>query len=114
MLRSFILPTSTRAPAPAPTPETDASEIAGLERDALVALYNSTGGAHWNNNENWLSDEPLNTWYGVRTVGGRVTKLFLSGNGLSGQIPAELGTLAYLRELWLGTTTTSQANCRPG
>ena len=106
MLRSFILPTSKRAPTPestpTPTPETDSSELAGSERDALVALYNSTGGERWHNNENWLSDKPLDTWYGVRTVGGRVTKLFLSGNGLRGEIPAELGNLTHLRELWFG------------
>ena len=106
MLRSFILPTSRRAPTPEATPapalEIDAAEIASLERAALEALYNSTGGGHWNSSENWLSDKPLDKWYGVRTVGGRVTKLFLNGNGLRGRIPAELGGLSYLRELWLG------------
>ena len=106
MLRSFILPTSERAPTPeatpAPAPETDAAEIAGLERAALEALYNSTGGERWNRSENWLSDKPLDKWYGVRTVGGRVTKLFLNDNGLRGRIPAELESLTYLRELWLG------------
>ena len=106
MLRSFILPTSTRAPSPSPTPisapETSASEIAGLEREALAALYNSTGGERWRNNENWLSDKPVDTWHGVRTVGGRVTKLFLNDNRLRGRIPAELGNLTHLRELWLG------------
>ena len=101
MLRSFILPTSIReptpGPTPTPTPETDSSELAGLERDALVALYNSTGGERWYNNENWLSDKPVDTWYGVRTVGGRVIKLFLDTNRLRGQIPAELGNLTHLR-----------------
>ena len=106
MLRSFILPTSKRAPTPGstptPTPGTDSSELAGLERDVLVALYNSTGGERWYNNENWLSDKPVDTWYGVRTVGGRVIKLFLDTNRLRGQIPAELGNLTQLTELWLG------------
>ena len=82
--------------------ETDAAELAGLERDALVALYNSTGGERWYNNDNWLSNKPLDAWYGVRTVDGRVTKLFLNSNRLMGRIPAELGNLTHLRELWLG------------
>ena len=33
------------------SPETD--------REALVALYNATEGENWANNENWLSDVPL-------------------------------------------------------
>ena len=70
--------------------------------EALIALYNSTGGANWKNNDNWLSDEPLNRWYGVKTVGGRVNELHLGGNGLEGVIPAEIGRLTQLRELWLG------------
>ena len=106
MLGSFILPGSKRTPAlestHSPTLETDSSEIAGLERDALVALYNSTGGERWHNNENWLSDRPLDEWYGVRMVGGRVTKLFLNSNRLRGRIPAELENLTNLRELWFG------------
>ncbi len=106
MLSSFILPTSKRTPAPdptpTPTPQTDAADIAGVERDALVALYNSTGGANWERNDNWLTDSPVGKWYGVKTVDGRVTKLYLGGNGLRGEIPPELGNLQYLRQLRLG------------
>ena len=35
-------------------------------REALVALYNATGGPNWANSENWLTDAPLHDWYGVR------------------------------------------------
>ena len=68
----------------------------------MVALYNSTGGANWKNNDNWLSDEPLNRWYGVRMAGGRVTELHLNGNGLRGEIPAEIGRLTHLKEMRFG------------
>ena len=108
MLRSFILPTSTRTPTPeptpthTPTPDTTSSETVRLERDALVALYYSTGGPHWNHRDNWLSDEPLNRWYGIEIFGGRVTALHLGGNDLRGVIPPELGNLTQLRELWFG------------
>ena len=82
-------------PTTTPTPEPS-------DRGALVALYNATGGPNWRNNTNWLSSKPLNTWHGVTTVSGRVTGLHLGGNGLSGDIPPELGNLTHLKELWLG------------
>ncbi len=30
------------------------AQIPTVERDALIALYNSTDGANWTNNTNWL------------------------------------------------------------
>ena len=69
-------------------------------RDALVALYHSTDGANWNNNRNWLSDEPLDEWFGVTTDDdGRVIELDLSQNQLTGEIPAEIGRLTDLQDL---------------
>ena len=43
------------------------------DRQALVALYNATDGENWANNENWLSEEPLDDWHGVTVSDGRVT-----------------------------------------
>ena len=65
-----------------------------------MALYNSTDGANWTNNTNWLSNAPLGDWHGV-TVNdnGRVIDLSLSGNQLSGSVPPELGNLSSLQEL---------------
>ena len=75
-----------------------------LERAALEALYIATNGPNWKNNSNWLSELPLGEWYGVDTdVDGRVTRLFLESNGLSGLIPPELGQLANLRTLYLSS-----------
>ena len=72
------------------------------DREALVALYNATDGPNWFNNTNWLSDEPLGEWHGI-SVGqaGRVVALDLSSNGLSGDLPEELGSLSSLRKLYL-------------
>ena len=39
----------------------------GGDRDVLVALYLATDGDNWANNDNWLSDAPISTWYGVTT-----------------------------------------------
>ena len=73
------------------------------DRAALAALYDAADGPRWRYSTNWLSDEPLDTWYGVTTdVSGRVTRLDLSDNGLNGEIPAELARLSSLRALFLG------------
>ena len=75
---------------------------AATDRAALVAFYNATGGANWGNNGKWLSGAPMGEWHGVTTVSdGRVTHLSLYGNQLTGEIPAELGSLTNLTELQL-------------
>ena len=72
------------------------------ERAALVALYNATGGPNWTNNANWVSSQPVGLWHGVTTdPSGRVVGLSLHENGLSGEIPTELGNLASLTNLVL-------------
>ena len=70
------------------------------DRAALAALYEAMDGPNWENNDNWLSDEPIHSWYGVLTSHhGRVIKLSLFNNGLTGEIPAALGGLSYLGDL---------------
>ena len=82
--------------------------VTGADRDILVTLYQATGGPEWRNAENWLTDAPLGTWYGVETDSrDRVTRLSLSNNGLAGAILPDLGNLTSLRELslaWNGLT----------
>ena len=76
--------------------------LAEADREALTALYRSTGGVHWANDDNWLSDAPGNHWHGVTTdANGHVTVLDLRDNRLNGEIPPELGDLVNLRELRL-------------
>ena len=75
---------------------------AATDRAALVALYNATDGANWLNNGNWLSNAPMGEWHGVTTDSdGRVTQLILDNNHLTGEIPAELGSLSNLTYLYL-------------
>ncbi len=70
------------------------------DREALVALYNATDGPNWGNNENWLTEAPLEEWYGVDIDNsGRVARLVLRENRLIGTIPPELGSLANLTDL---------------
>ena len=76
--------------------------LATADREALAALYDATGGVHWENNDNWLTDEPGSSWYGVTADReGYVTLLDLRDNRLSGELPPELGNLSRLRELRL-------------
>ena len=81
---------------------------ANPDRTALVALYEATNGDHWANKANWLSDRPLDDWYGVTTnANGRVTRLELSNNNLSGVLPSELGNLPHLEWLNLNNNQLS-------
>ena len=79
----------------------DGAGLAG-DRAALEALYDATDGPNWVNNTNWLSNEPLSTWYGVGVDSGgtgRVVTLRLTRNRLTGPIPPELGTLGAIELL---------------
>ena len=70
------------------------------DRDALVAVFWATDGLSWSNVTNWLSDKPLDEWYGVFTdAEGRVIELKLDDNNLTGRIPASLANLSRLRVL---------------
>ena len=80
------------------------------ERAILIALYDATDGANWNNNTNWKTDKPLSEWHGVQTNdAGRVTGLRLDWNRLSGSLPSELGQLTNLKKLGLSDNELSGA-----
>ena len=73
------------------------------DREILEILYEATDGPNWTRHDNWLTDAPLQEWYGVNTdASGRVDWLDLSNNNLTARIPRELGNLASLvrLELW--------------
>ena len=73
----------------------DAGDLA-----VLTAFYNATDGDNWDDNTNWLSEQPLQYWAGVTINSeGRVTRLSFVGNNLSGRIPSQLGNLSALE--WL-------------
>ncbi|MDB2445453.1 hypothetical protein N9X66_09935, partial [Gammaproteobacteria bacterium] len=85
------------------------AQIPQIERDALVALYNSTDGANWTDNTGWLGEAGTEcSWFGVRCYadsGKSVSNLFFWQNGLNGTIPSELGNLSNLTNLHLGSNS---------
>ena len=110
------------APEPTPMPQSTPSTAGGVsltpvpptatptisDREALVALYNATDGPNWRDSTNWLSDEPLDEWHGVKTDdNGRVIELILWRRGLNGEIPPELGRLSNLQNLYLRSNDLS-------
>ena len=80
------------------------------DRDALVALYEANGGPGWTNSDGWLTEAPLQRWHGVEVDSlGRVTRLNLRYNGLTGAVPPELGDLSNLQGLHLSWNELSGA-----
>lgn len=69
----------------------------------LTSFFYATVGSNWARSDNWLSDMPLQDWYGLTVDdNGRITSLQLRRNGLAGSIPPRLGDLRALRTINLG------------
>ncbi len=109
------------------------SDLPAVECSALAALYQSTNGAGWKNQDGWLATLTPCTWYGVACSEGHVTSLdlgnnqlngtlppllgglsavvglYLHGNQLHGSIPPELGNLSALQDLFLANNQLSGA-----
>ena len=77
------------------------SEVESLQRSALAALYESTGGANWLRNDNWNTNAPLSEWYGLKVEDGYVTSIDLSDNNLTGVLPGELVQLGKIQSIIL-------------
>lgn len=71
------------------------------QRDVLISIYNSSEGENWTRNDNWLSNMPLNDWYGVETSQGNVISIILTNNNLKGIISEQISLLSELNELFL-------------
>jgi hypothetical protein len=69
--------------------------IPAAERNALIELFNSTGGPGWTDRSNW--NGPVGTectWYGVVCTSDRVTSILLINNQLVGNLPTLSGLTA--------------------
>ena len=91
-------PTTRPTPPPPPPPPSPLE----VERDALEALYNATGGTSWTRRDHWLTAAPVDDWYGVATyANGRVHTVDLRENGLNGSIPPDIEKLEDVVGLYL-------------
>jgi len=87
------------------------TEVSQSEKDALFALYNSTGGANWKNKTGWDFSTPVTSWepttqtgwFGITVINGTIQAINLQNNNLTGVIPQEIGQLVNLTILSLGT-----------
>ncbi|MGE5342021.1 MAG: fibronectin type III domain-containing protein [Candidatus Omnitrophota bacterium] len=95
--------------------DTVQSAIPQKEREALIALYNSTNGDNWWYTSGWKTP-PLHTdgfampgtenrWKGVQCnlYNNKVLNINLEQNNLTGTLPPELGNLSNLENLWLNS-----------
>ena len=107
------------------TPETTTPN----PRAVITALYNKTNGPHWTLSckNNWNTNKPLSNWAGttlqwnpniggyqnLRRIGtdsnGRITSLYLTRCGLTGEIPEEIGQLTHLTTLNLSENNLTGA-----
>ena len=73
------------------------------DRGALEGFYNATDGPNWTVGTNWLTtEEPLSAWHRVTTgSNGRVTRVVLTNNQLTGTITVALEQLENLEQLIL-------------
>ena len=66
------------------------------QQKALEEFYNATGGSNWSDNDNWLSNKPLDEWFGLNgsiTGLGYVQSMDLSYNNLKGTLPQSFAKL---------------------
>ncbi len=93
--------------------------IPASERAALIALYNSTDGYHWNDNSGWKTP-PLHTdgfampgtegsWKGIMIEVDHVIGIDLNNNQLSGSPHSRRDCFRkQLRQFWLGINPAAQ------
>jgi Leucine-rich repeat (LRR) protein/sugar lactone lactonase YvrE len=90
-------------------PNTEVTGIPENECYALVALYDSTKGPEWTNNDGWKATDTPCQWKGVTCQDGHVTAIDLPNNNLVGDVPPQIGALINLQELNLNDNQISGA-----
>ncbi|RKZ74152.1 MAG: hypothetical protein DRQ57_11990 [Gammaproteobacteria bacterium] len=88
--------------------ETDCQDVSSLEQcETLLALYHSTGGPGWKNQDGWNSaNEPCDFALVECSDDGNVVALNLNQNRLKGSLP-DLSALTHLEELNLSENRLS-------
>jgi hypothetical protein len=80
----------------------DCSDQIAISEDqcnALLSIYDATGGDAWTVNTNWLETDDPCGWHGVSCLGGTIVGLDLYNNNLTGELPLEIGAFPDLETL---------------
>ncbi|HIE01507.1 MAG TPA: hypothetical protein EYP59_14660, partial [Thiotrichaceae bacterium] len=78
------------------------TQIPTAQCQALIALYDNTGGDNWTNKAGWKqTNTPCTGWYNLACQNGQVTDIALENNNLVGTIP-DISALTELETLVLG------------
>ena len=86
------------------------------DQEILTRIHAALNGPEWQGSqgENWLSENPIGEWKNVRTNdSGRVISLRIQGDGVQGLIPAEIGGLTELKELYIYSKDYDNRNVIP-
>ncbi len=83
------------------TAPTALTVVAHPDYAPLADLYNATNGPAWTLKTNWITDPNPCNWYRISCKNNRVTSIGLSSNRLIGTIPASLGNLTNLENIYL-------------
>lgn len=78
------------------------SEKQLTDKEVLVKIFENLNGKNWKpkNAAGWCSEAPLGEWAGVEVNdSGRVTRLFLDADSLSGALPPEIKYLTELKQI---------------
>lgn len=78
-----------------------AVNLPAKDRAILTAFYSATSGPVWKKADKWLTDESVCKWHGVtcNKNSGRVERLSLRFNNLTGPLPVIVGELNELKRL---------------
>ncbi|HAA19236.1 MAG TPA: hypothetical protein DCP28_10860, partial [Cytophagales bacterium] len=84
-------------------------EVSSLAADSqrLADLYSALDGDNWADNTGWNNDTDLNNWFGVKVENNQVVEINLKGNGLTGNLPFNLGEFPGLEILDLSDNQIS-------
>ena len=80
-----------------PGPCASVTQIPAAECTALLDLFTATNGNNWTNKANWLQTNTPCSWFGVTCANGRVQRLDLPNNKLSGTLPPTLDAFSSIQ-----------------
>ena len=84
------------------------------DQEILTRIHAAMNGTEWSQGDDWLSEKPMGEWENVRTNdSGRVISLRIQGDGVQGLIPAEIGGLTELKELYIYSKDYENQNVIP-